>query len=29
MQVDSAEGQLARVREYFDALEASPAAAAA
>ncbi len=29
MQVDSAAGQLARVREYFDALEASPAAAAA
>ena len=29
MQVDSAEGQLARVREYFDALDASPAAAAA
>jgi tRNA-dihydrouridine synthase B len=29
MQVDSAEGQLARVREYFDALEALPAAAAA
>jgi tRNA-dihydrouridine synthase B len=29
MQVDSAEGQLARVREYFDALEAAPAAAAA
>jgi len=29
MQVDSAEGQLARVREYFDALEARPAAAAA
>ena len=29
MQVDSAEGQLARVREYFDALKASPAAAAA
>jgi len=29
MQVDSAEGQLARVREYFDALEGSPAAAAA
>jgi tRNA-dihydrouridine synthase B len=28
MQVDSAEGQLARVREYFDALEAWPAAAA-
>jgi len=27
--VDSAEGQLARVREYFDALEAQPAAAAA
>jgi tRNA-dihydrouridine synthase B len=29
MQVDSAEGQLARVREYFDALAALPAAAAA
>jgi tRNA-dihydrouridine synthase B len=29
MQVESAEGQLARVREYFDALEAPPAAAAA
>ena len=29
MQVESAEGQLARVREYFDALEALPAAAAA
>jgi tRNA-dihydrouridine synthase B len=29
VQVDSAEGQLARVREYFDALEAAPAAAAA
>jgi tRNA-dihydrouridine synthase B len=29
MQVDSAEGQLARVREYFDALEVLPAAAAA
>jgi tRNA-dihydrouridine synthase B len=28
MQVDSAEGQLARVREYFDALAALPAAAA-
>ncbi len=27
MQVDSAEGQLARARDYFDALEASPAAA--
>jgi tRNA-dihydrouridine synthase B len=29
VQVDSAEGQLARVREYFDALEAAPAADAA
>ncbi len=29
MQVDSAEGQLARVREYFDALVTLPAAAAA
>jgi tRNA-dihydrouridine synthase B len=29
MQVDSAEGQLARVREYFDALESLPPAAAA
>jgi len=29
MQVDTAEGQVARVREYFDALEASPDAAAA
>jgi len=29
MQVESAEGQLARVREYFDALAALPAAAAA
>ncbi len=29
MQVESAEGQLARVREFFDALEAPPAAAAA
>jgi tRNA-dihydrouridine synthase B len=27
MQVDSAEAQLARARDYFDALEASPAAA--
>jgi tRNA-dihydrouridine synthase B len=27
MQVDTAEGQLARARDYFDALEASPAAA--
>jgi tRNA-dihydrouridine synthase B len=29
MQLESAEGQLERVREYFDALEALPAAAAA
>jgi tRNA-dihydrouridine synthase B len=29
MQVESAEGQLARVREYFDALGCAPAAAAA
>jgi tRNA-dihydrouridine synthase B len=29
MQVDSAEGQLARVREYFDALVAAPSAVAA
>jgi hypothetical protein len=29
MQVDSAEGQLARVREFFDALATAPVTAAA